>query len=452
MTDTIRHLRPIDPDNPEPYPWPAEFERSLLHACVYHPRFWSLIGTHLEAESLRERRGVEILRACSAIARESGEGPSNPLLVLRRIQARVEEGALRSSDFDQIAAMLDEVEDRGDVVGSLDQLVAEAAEVVRRRQRDQVLSDMTLAAGKGKPLTRYAAEIEAVEKIGKESATGSVSLSRSVWGGIEELRRASRLATGINQLDDALGGGVFPKTLTVIGADQNVGKTAMMVHIACFNWLAGKRIIYVPTEESVPSTMVRIISWITGHSMEDVSKSTPASKSALDRMLAVPSVGAIACEYLPQGSPVSKLRALIDQALEDHPEFGGGFDVLLVDYADKLSGTGREKNLYEAMGTVYEGLRQIAVDYGNWVVTGSQLKDRQGKKQPTAQDLRDSRRKGDIADAVILIDRPEDAPDERSYIVGKNRGPGSGRTIGPIPTDLDIGRIAPVGRGGDLLA
>ena len=69
--DKIRHLRPVDPSGSAPYSWPIEFERSLLHACVYHPRFWSMLGTHLEAQNLREPRGAEILRASAAIAKEA---------------------------------------------------------------------------------------------------------------------------------------------------------------------------------------------------------------------------------------------------------------------------------------------------------------------------------------------------------------------------------------------
>ena len=447
----IRHLRPVTDDASQYTEWPVDFERDLVYACVHYSRFWSLIGTHLHADALRDKRGKPLLEACSAIARETGDGPTSPVLVIRRLQAKVEAGSMKPAELDHVCTLLDEVEDRGVTLPNIDQLAAEASGALKRRRREAVLQAITLDTSKGKSLARYAPELEAIEQIGKETATGSVKLDAPIWQAIEAQRSATKLPTGIAPVDDVLGGGVKPKTLTVWGADQNVGKTAAMVHMACFNWMAGKRIIFVPTEESVADTMTRVISWITGLSMDEVGRSTMQARQKLARVLSVPTVGAFACEYLPQGSPVSKLRKIIDQALEDHPEFGGGFDACFVDYADKLKGKGTERNRYEEMGTIYEQLRQIAVDHGNWMVTGSQLKDLQGKKTPTIQDLRDSRKKGDIADCGILLYKPDDQPEERNYFIGKHRGPGAGQTVGPLPTDLDVGRIAIVNGAQHLL-
>lgn len=439
----IRRLRPVTDDATKYTEWTPEFERAVVYACAYFSRFWGLIGTHLDTDALRDQRGVEIVKVCGEIARETGTGPTSPLLVLRRLQAKVEAGSLTAADLDTIASLFDEVEDHA--IPNADQLAAEAALTLKQRERDKLIAAATLASSKGKSLARYAGQIQAIEKIGEEGATGSVNLGPHVWSGIEAMKRSSKLPLGIALLDDALGGGIKPKTLTTIGADQGVGKTALMVHCACFNFMAGKRIIYIPTEEDVPSTLVRVISWVTGMPMDEVERTSPESKARFASVLSSSGVGAFALEYLPQGAPVSAVRQVIEQALEDHPEFGGGFDACFVDYGDKLGGNGRERNRYEELGTIWTGLRQIAVDFDNWMVTGSQLKDREGKKQPQSTDLRGSRLKGDESDAVILIDRPSDAPDDRVYIIGKHRGPGAGQVIGPIPTELDIGRIAPCG-------
>jgi len=448
MTDpnvtSIRRLQPVADDHGKYTEWSPEFERTIVYACAHFSRFWGLIGTHLEPDSLRDGRGVEIVKACGEIARETGEGPTSPVLVLRRLQSRVDAGSMTVDELDRIATLFDEVED-ANAIPNVEQLAAEAAHTLKARRRESVMSAMTLAMSKGKSLSRYATEIEAIEKIGTESATGSVKLGKHVWAGIDALKRSNKLPFGITQLDDILGGGIVPKTLTTIGADQGVGKTALMTQLAMFNYMTGKRVIFMPTEESVPMTMVRAIAWITGVLMEEVGRTSPEAKRKLDAVLSMPTLGAFAVEYVPQGTPVSGIRQVIERVLDEHPEFGGGFDVGLVDYGDKLAGHGRERNKYEEMGTVWEGLRQIAVDYANWMVTGSQLKEREGKKQPKVTDLRDSRKKGDISDAVILIDRPEDNPDDRIYIVGKHRGPGAGQVVGPIPTEMDIGRIAPCG-------
>jgi len=445
-TPQVRPLRAVSDDPTKYTEFDRAFERALVYASCVVPRFWGLIGMHLDPECLRDDRGVELLKACAAIARETGEGPTSPTLVLQRLMAAVDSGRLTQRQVDHAAELFDMVEDAG--VPHTDQLVTEAAKVLRARANADILRRMSLDHGKGKSLVKYAAEIDTAERIGKEVATGSTLLSKSVWAGIDELRRTDRLPLGIPQLDDPMGGGIHPRTLTVIGADMGVGKTATLVHVGCFAWMAGKRVIYVPTEEGVSETLVRAIAWVTGESMRAVERSDHAAKDKLDRMLAHPKVGALAVEYLPQGSTPNQLRQLVAQAVEDHPAFGGGYDVLIVDYADKLSSGRSGLSSYEEMKVVYEGVRQIAVDDRTWAVTGSQLKDLDGKKIPGADDLSDSRWKGRTADTVITIWKPADGdPEDRHYHIAKNRGPGAGTLVGPLPMDMDRGRMVPLGAG-----
>lgn len=452
MTATnIRHLRPVSADASLYTEWPAEFERALVYACVTHPRFWGMIGTHINVESLRDKRGKALVTACGEIARETGEGPSSSVLVVQRLQARVASGKMKPEEVDHICTLLDEVEDSAQSIPQIDQLAAEAAGVLKKRRRESVLQAMTLDQSKGKPLNRYSPELEAIEQIGKEGTTGAMALGNGVWAAIAAMNSSVKLPTGVGPVDDLLGGGIAPKTLTVIGADQNVGKTAMMVHMACFNWMMGKRVIFVPTEESAAATLKRMVSWVTGLSMDEIGRTTPAGRKKLSSVLGVPSVGSLVCEYLPQGAPVSKLRQIIEKVIDEEHGFNGGFDACFVDYADNLKGSPTDRNSYEEFGTIYKQLRQVAVDYSNWMITGSQLKDLQGKKTPTIQDLRGSRLKGDIVDCGVLLYKPDDDPDTRNYFIGKHRGPGAGETAGPIPHDLDIGRIAPVNSAQRLL-
>jgi KaiC/GvpD/RAD55 family RecA-like ATPase len=439
----VRPLRPATVTEQEYTEFDPAFERALIYASCTVPRFWSLIGTHLNPECLRDKRGVELLKACDAIARETGEGPSRAIVVIQRLLAEKESGRMTQANIDNAVQLLEDVDDLDEGIPSLDDLVASAASVLRTRAHNDIVRRIVQDNGKGKPLTRYAAEIEAAERIGKESATGSTKLSSAVWAGIDELRRADRLPTGILQLDDPISGGITPRSLLTVGAETGVGKTALLVHIASYAWLAGKRVIFVPTEEGVSETLVRAIGWITGIDLERVGRSDKEAKTRLARLIAAPGVGALAIEYLPQGATVGQLRQLVDQAVEDHPEFGGGFDLLVVDYADKLEGKG--DRAYDKMKSVYEGLRQIAVDNNNWAVTASQLKETDRKKIPDANDLSDSRWKGRISDAVLTVWRPEDGdPDERMYHWAKIRGAGAGTVVGPLPTEFDRGRMAPL--------
>lgn len=443
MTQSTTNIRPLRLANPtDRYEFEPAFERALIYACCTVSRFWGLIGTHLNPDCLNDKRGALLLKACGDIARETGEGPSRATTVLQRLVAVKDSGKITQQDLDLAAQLLEDVDDLDGGIPSVDDLVSQAGAVLRRRARNELTVEITRDNGKGKPLTRYAAKIEAIERIGQASAIGATRLADGVWAAIDELRRADRMPFGILGLDEQTGGGVYSRSLTTIGAATNVGKTAMLVHIACYNWMLGKRVIFVPTEESVASTIARMISWITGCTLDQVNQAHPDAKARFSRLLAAPGVGSLVIEYLPQGSTVGQLRQLVDQAIEDHPDFDG-YDILLVDYADKLDAPGDSP--YVKMKAVYEGIRQIAVDNGNWAVTASQLKTLERKKIPDANDLSDSLWKGRISDAVVTIWRPEDGDqDDRFYHMAKNRGPGAGAILGPLPAEPNRARMAPL--------
>ena len=443
VADRVRHLRPVTGEEDKYSEFAPKFERALVYACCSSPRVWEMVGVHLRPEAMRDPRSAALLKAAAEIARETGEGPSSPTVVVQRLCAVRDEGRLKQASLDKICGLLDEVEDDDPQLARPDHLIAEAARVVRARMTAATVQAIQVAHGKGDPLGRLAVQLESIERVGRDPATAAVMLGSGAWAAIERLRRADRLPTGIVQVDDALAGGLFAKTLSVWGAPANVGKTAAMVHQCCFNWLLGKRVIYVPMEEDVGSTLIRAIAFITGCTMDEVGATDGAAVERLERMTALPNVGSLAVEYLPQGSSPAQLQRLIDGVLKDHPEFDGEWDAVFVDYPDKMHPRQTAKNTYEKMGFVYDDLRKIAVDAGKWMVVGSQLKDYEG--EPTIEDLRDSRMKGDIADAGILMWRPDDDDDERMYKIAKNRGPGAGQVLGPVPTELERGRIAPVG-------
>ena len=109
MTDTnitsIRRLRPVTDTAEQHYTeWSPDFEKHVVYACAHHSRFWGLIGTHLDPDSLRDKRATEVIKACGGIARDTGEGPTSPLVVLGRLQQRVVSGAptVRSAESERL--------------------------------------------------------------------------------------------------------------------------------------------------------------------------------------------------------------------------------------------------------------------------------------------------------------------------------------------------------------
>jgi hypothetical protein len=150
-------------------------------------------------------------------------------------------------------------------------------------------------------------------------------------------------------------------------------------------------------------------------------------------------------EFAPHATTVKDLVDWVDSKEQEH---GMHMELLVVDYGDKLHAPAvRDNNEYLAMRYVYEGLRRdIAVERGMWVWTGSQA-SRPSKDTGKRLDLHhvaDSMHKVRVADLVITLNPKEDGMME--LYVAKNRMGRSLYTVGPLVTDLERARLVPVAR------
>ncbi len=67
----------------------------------------------------------------------------------------------------------------------------------------------------------------------------------------------ARLATGVGEFDRVLGGGIVPGALILIGGDPGIGKSTMLLQVACSVSQAYGTVLYVSGEESAVQTKMR---------------------------------------------------------------------------------------------------------------------------------------------------------------------------------------------------
>jgi replicative DNA helicase len=90
------------------------------------------------------------------------------------------------------------------------------------------------------------------------------------WNEIEETIEESRLSsetavpTGIDPIDDALGGGMMAGTLTVLLAPTNAGKSMFLVNVLYAAIRAKKKVVFIVHEDEPTPTILRVISRFTG--------------------------------------------------------------------------------------------------------------------------------------------------------------------------------------------
>lgn len=72
-----------------------------------------------------------------------------------------------------------------------------------------------------------------------------------------ELIGEDRRATGIGELDRALGGGIVPGSVVLIGGDPGIGKSTLLLQASGQLGFTGEKVLYVSGEESMRQTRLR---------------------------------------------------------------------------------------------------------------------------------------------------------------------------------------------------
>ena len=188
-------------------------------------------------------------------------------------------------------------------------------------------------------------------------------------------RKEERIPFDLEMLNKITGGGLPKKTLTIIVAGVNVGKSLAMCHMATANLLAGKNVLYITCEMAEEVIGERIDANaldITLDSLKQISKKQylTAMKGLHNRT----SGKLIIKEYPTSSVNVSNFRFLLHE-LEIKKKFVP--DIIYVDYlnictSSTIKNTGLV-NSYTLIKNISEEFRGLAVEKNLPIVTASQF-------------------------------------------------------------------------------
>jgi DNA repair protein RadA/Sms len=72
-----------------------------------------------------------------------------------------------------------------------------------------------------------------------------------------EMTEEERLATGIEELDRVMGGGIVPGSLVLLGGDPGIGKSTLLLQVSQLLASSGRRVLYCSGEESARQIRLR---------------------------------------------------------------------------------------------------------------------------------------------------------------------------------------------------
>ena len=211
--------------------------------------------------------------------------------------------------------------------------------------------------------------------------------------------------TGIADLDQQLGGGLFRSEVYIIGARPGMGKTTLGINIAQSVVDMGKRVLFVSLEMTEEQIQAKRISCVTGLPYTELLSGRLPSYSEATMMDGLQKMHNGNFFLVTQsGSTVGDILRTARQ-IED-------LALIIVDYLGLIPVPQNlaQKQHYEQMTEISAQMKAVAKTLNIPVLALSQLNREntmRSDKRPTLADLRDSGAIEQDAGGVILLHRPE---------------------------------------------
>ena len=252
--------------------------------------------------------------------------------------------------------------------------------------------------------------IEIVRETSKkfdELSTGGVSEDESIkkimfealnYIGEKSAGKNMGMHIGISDFDN-ITGGLFNGELTVIGARPGVGKSAFAQLIAVRCAEQGCIVEFFSREMSQLQYGVRLLSqfsMVNGRKMRTGRDLGTADFKAIASGVA--KNAALPLFINTKARTVAEIFAVCYERKRNE-----GLGMVVVDYLQLLSGSGKHKDRVQEMSEVSRGLKELALEFNIPVVALSQLNRDATNKQPTMANLRESGAIEQDADNIILL-------------------------------------------------
>lgn len=420
----------------DPYNLAPDFERALIVLLCRNQKFYALVGDNIDSKLLSEGIPRLVTDAAQAIARETGKGPDQGLLVIQRLKRWMSDGKV---SYDQITAAndyLDAAEDCG--LPSEELVLNEIVPILRRRMEREAAQAAFQSYSERGDFSRVSSLIESAKRIGVSSNGIGTKFDLAAIDDLASMSAIERLPTGIGPLDTQLVGGLQRGGLGIFMGGPGHGKSIALAHVAAHAIRIGKNVLLVTLELSEQLQLARITANLTGIPIDAITGNVlrEEAKKRISKM----ALGNLVVKYFtPQIATVEDIAAWTERCAEKI----GPTELLVVDYGDRLAAP-KARREYDAGMLVFEGLRNLAEVNNWWVWTASQSRrPRDAKRKLDMDDVADSMHKPRIADLFITLNS-DDSGRTIEFFIGKHRTGVSRVSVGPLPTEFEIGRICPL--------
>ena len=374
------------------------FERHSICALCFSQALYNRLGEHIDPQLLNDPLASLLLRALRSVCSGTGGRVPGPHIILQEIRFWVDDGKVKLEDFQLVEEMLFCTEPDGDdeayVNSWTPHLQIHALKAIAQKGIDSYKS------GEVSALPGMVDAIDRTARIGKATNSSGITLDT----GLDEALAAMQLeavTTGVPDLDILLQGGMLMGTLTMYLGGPNSGKSMELTTCAAANVLAGLNVAVATLENSRAVQMGRIISAMVGIPTTALSNSRPQIEQALSSSVH----GELVVEYF---APIAtRIRDIRTWVRDRERELGKRFQVIIIDYTDKVSSHIQGQSEYEGQRVVCETFRDWVAEEKRWGVTATQsVRKQRGAPEELVldeADVADSQHKIRVVDVMISL-------------------------------------------------
>lgn len=271
---------------------------------------------------------------------------------------------------------------------------------------------------------------DAVSEHRQREGRSGVDLDDAIDARFEDYRKPAPpgLPTGWSEIDAALGAGLRPGSLTIVGASTGVGKSIFGIQLAVSAARRGVGCVLASVEMTRDEIVDRILADLAGIDSLSLANHKISEEDWLHLRVARSRLrdAPLRIEDTPDLS-VTKLRSLV----RDQSRRKSGVGLVVADYLQLMRPADERAQRQEQVSSISRALKVMAGDFLVPVVAAAQLNREPGKRgtRPRKSDLRESGALEQDSAYVVLLHREQDNPDELLIDLAKNR-------FGPEVTSL----------------
>ena len=424
-------------------PHSVEAEQSVLGGLLLENSAWDRIADVVASDDFYRHEHRVIFRAISALVNESR--PADVITVQEALERNDELDA--AGGFNYLVTLAQNTPSAANI--------RRYAEIVRERSvmRQLAAVGTEIARNAYNPQGREAAQLldEAENKVfqiaestakSKQGFMNMPDLLSEVIARIDMLYARDNpdgvtgVATGFIDLDKKTSG-LQPGDLIIVAGRPSMGKTAFSINIAEHVAVEGKLPVAVFSMEMGGALLVMRMLGSVGRLDQSMLKTGMLKDEhwgKLNEAVAKLSDAPMFIDETP-GLTSLELRA---RARRLARQFGGKLGLIVIDYLQLMSGSGRSDNRASELGEISRSLKGLAKDLQVPIIALSQLSrtvEQRTDKRPMMSDLRESGAIEQDADLIMFMYRDEYYNAESQFkgmaecIIGKNRNGPTGKVI-----------------------